>query len=376
MPDMLLLTPLLLTPGPVQTHPSVRAAMDEDIAPWDAEFRPFYTRLRERLRDLAGGVEGVHATLPLQGSGHMILEAAIRTYVAPGAPILVPMNGEYAVRIARLAREAGRLVVELPAEDTHAITPAAVAAALEAHPEATHLAMVQSETGSGIVNDVAAIGAVVRAAGRRMIVDAVSAFGALPMDLSAQPEMDSVVFTSNKCLESVPGFAFAVARMDRTEECAGQAGSWSLDLSDVLEQARRSGWGSLRFTGPVQTLRALEVALDRLDAEGGPVARLARYRANAARLYAGLCGLGLRPYLNQAEQGPVVVTFHQPEGMDFHGFVGALKARGVNISAYYTTEAPTFRVGAIGDVGLAEMDRAVAAIAETLAAMGKLPTAA
>lgn len=367
---------LLLTPGPVQTHPSVRAAMDEDIAPWDAEFRPFYTSLRERLRDLAGGVEGVHATLPLQGSGHMILEAALRTYVAPGATLLVPMNGEYAVRIARLAREAGRAVVELPAQDTHAVTPEAVAAALEAHPEATHLAMVQSETGSGIVNDVAAIGAVVRAAGRRMIVDAVSAFGALPLDLSAQPELDAVVFTSNKCLESVPGFAFAVARMDRTEECAGQAGSWSLDLSDVLAQARRSGWGSLRFTGPVQTLRALEVALDRLDAEGGPAARLTRYRANAARLYQGLCALGLRPYLNQAEQGPVVVTFHQPEGMDFHGFVGALKARGVNISAYYTTEAPTFRVGAIGDVGLAEMDRAVAAIAETLAAMGKLPAAA
>lgn len=370
MPDMLLLTPLLLTPGPVQTHPSVRAAMDADIAPWDAEFRPFYTSLRERLRDIAGGVEGVHATLPLQGSGHMILEAAIRTYVAPGAAILVPMNGEYAVRIARLAREAGRAVVELPAPDTHAISPGAVAAALAAHPEVTHLAMVQSETGSGIVNDPAAIGEVVRAAGRRMIVDAVSAFGALPMDLASQPEMDAVVFTSNKCLESVPGFAFAVARMDRTEACAGQAGSWSLDLADVLDQARRSGWGSLRFTGPVQTLRALEVALDRLDAEGGPTARLARYRANAAALYRGLCGLGLRPYLNQAEQGPVVVTFHQPEGMEFLGFVGALKARGVNISAYFTTEAPTFRVGAIGAVGVAEMDHAVRVIGETLAALG------
>jgi len=370
MPDM-----LLLTPGPVQTHPSVRAAMDADIAPWDAEFRPFYARLRERLRDLAGGVAGEHATLPLQGAGHMIMEAAIRTYVAPGATLLVPMGGEYAVRTARLAREAGRRVVELPAPDTRALRAQDIAAALEAHPEATHVALVQSETGSGIVNDPAVVGAAVRAAGRRLLVDAVSGFGALPLDLSAQPELDAVVFTSNKCLESVPGFAFAVARMDRTEECAGHAGSWSLDLADVLAQAKRSGWGSLRFTGPVQTLRALEVALDRLDAEGGPAARLARYRGNAARLYSGLCALGLRPYLDQGEQGPVVVTFHQPEGMDFLGFVGALKARGVNISAYYTTEAPTFRVGAIGDVGLAEMDRALAAIGETLAALG-LPRAA
>jgi 2-aminoethylphosphonate-pyruvate transaminase len=174
------------------------------------------------------------------------------------------MNGEYATRMARLARAAGRAVVELPGPDTHAISPGDVAAALEAHPQVTHVAMVQSETGSGIVNDPAAIGAVVRAAGRRMLLDAVSAFGALPLDLSAQPELDAVVFTSNKCLESVPGFAFAVARMDRTEECAGQAGSWSLDLADVLAHSRTNGWGSLRFTGPVQTLRAREVALDQM----------------------------------------------------------------------------------------------------------------
>lgn len=371
MPDM-----LLLTPGPVQTHPSVRAAMAEDIAPWDAEFRPFYARLRERIRAIAGGVEGEHITLPLQGAGHMILEAAIRTYVRAGDAILVPMNGEYAVRLARLAREAGRVVVELPGTDTAAMRPEAVAAALAAHPEVTHVAIVQSETGSGIVNDPAAIGAVVRAAGRRLLVDAVSAFGALPLDLSAQPEVDAVVFTSNKCLEGLPGFAFAVARVDRTEASAGNAGSWSLDLSDVLANTRENGPGSLRFTGPVQTLRALEVALDRFDAEGGRAARLARYSANARALYRGLRELGLAPYLSENEQGPIVVTFRQPEGLDFHGFVRALKARGVNISYYFTTEAPSFRVGAIGDVREPDMARAVREIGAVLEAMGALRRAA
>ena len=100
------------------------------------------------------------------------------------------------------------------------------------------------ETGSGVVHDPAAIGAVVRAAGRRLIVDAVSAFGALPLDVSAQPEIDAAVFTSNKCLEALPGMAFAVARIDRLEACAGNAGSWSFDLASIHAHTLRAGPGS------------------------------------------------------------------------------------------------------------------------------------
>lgn len=361
---------LMLTPGPVQTHPAVRAAMAADIAPWDAEFRPFYARLRERLRVIAGGVEGVHVTLPLQVAGHMIMEAAIRTFVPAGGAVLIPVNGQYAGRAVKLGRLAGRQVVELEVPDSRGVTPAEIEAALAAHPECSHVAMVYSETGSGIVNDPALIGPVVRAAGRRMILDAVSAFGALPLDLSTQPEIDAVIFTSNKCLEGLPGFAFAVARIDSCEAAAGNAGSWSLDLADVWANTKASGMGTLRFTGPVQTLRALDVALDRFDAEGGQVPRLARYRANADALYRGLRGLGLTPYVAEAEQGPIVVTIRQPPGFVLADFVEALKRHGVLISSYYTSVEPSFRIGAIGDVGLAEMERTVAAVRAALAELG------
>ncbi|MDB5414281.1 MAG: 2-aminoethylphosphonate--pyruvate transaminase [Rubritepida sp.] len=361
---------LLLTPGPVQTHPSVRAAMAEDIAPWDAAFRPFYARLRERIRVIAGGVEGEHITLPLQVAGHMIMEAAVRTYVPADSALLIPVNGQYASRAVRLARESGRVVVELPVPDSRGVTPAEIEAALAAHPECGHVVMVYSETGSGIVNDPAAIGPAVRAAGRRMILDAVSAFGALPLDLSAHPEIDAVIFTSNKCLEGLPGFAFAVARIDRTEASAGNAGSWSLDLADVLAISRSHGMGTLRFTGPVQTLRALDVALDRFDAEGGRVPRLARYRANADILYRGLKALELKPYLEDAEQGPIVVTFHQPAGLVLADFVEALKRRGVTISSYFTSYEPSFRIGAIGDVFEADMHKVVQAVKAALDELG------
>jgi 2-aminoethylphosphonate-pyruvate transaminase len=359
---------LLLIPGPVQTRPEVKAAMAQDIAPWDRDFQAVYARIRERIVGVAGGTPGVHATLPIQGAGHFVSEAALRTFVAPGAKVLIPMNGAYAQRMARLAREAGRVVVELALPDTRGATATDIMPALAADPAIGTVAMVYNETGSGIVNDAEGIGRALHAAGRRLILDAVSAFGALPFPLADHPECDVLVFTSGKCLEGMPGVGFAVARIDRAEACAGNAGSWSFDLSDVLAHAKRAGWGSIRFTPPVQTIAAFDVALDLYEAEGGQKARLARYQANTAVLYDGIVALGLKPYLARDQQGPVIVTVHQPADprFDLMGFVEALKRRGVLISNFYNTQAPTMRIGAIGAITPEDMRRAVAAIGAAL----------
>jgi len=363
---------LLLIPGPVTTRPEVREALRYDIAPWDNDFRPLYAGIRERVLKIAGGTPGEYATLPLQGCGHFITEAAVRTFVPAGRKLLIPTTGSYADRMIRLAREAGRVPVLLPVSPVAATEPAAVAAALEADPDISHVGVVHSETGSGIVHDPAAIGAVARRLGRRLIVDAVSAFGALPLDLAAQPEIDAVLFTSNKCLEGVPGMAFAVTRIDRVEACAGNAGSWSLDLSSIYAHALRSGWGSFRFTPPAQVLNAFNVALDLFDAEGGQPARLARYTTNMRVLYDGVRGLGLTPCLRPDVQGPIVVNVHAPAdpAWDLQRFVDALKARSVLVSNFYTTDQPGFRVGCIGAITPADMASAVAAMGEALGELG------
>ncbi|HEY0183856.1 MAG TPA: 2-aminoethylphosphonate--pyruvate transaminase [Rhodopila sp.] len=362
---------LLLIPGPVTTRPEVRHALSRDIAPWDNDFRDFLARLRGRILRLSGGIEDVHATLPLQGCGHFITEAALRTFLPPGGRILIPTTGAYADRMIRLAREAGRVPVPLPMGLTDTTDPLAVARALESDPGLTHVGMVYSETGSGVIHDVRAVGAVVRAAGRRLIIDAVSAFGALPLDLSAQPEVDAALFTANKCLEALPGVAFAVARIDRLLACAGHAGSWSFDLSNVYDHAVRSGWGSFRFTPPAQVLAALDVALDYHDAEG-QAARLGRYTANMQTLYAGVRDLGLTPWLPLERQGPVIVNVHAPvdPAWNLQAFVDALKLRGFLISNFYNTPSPTFRVGCIGAITPDDMAGAVRAMDEALREIG------
>nr|WP_294525936.1 2-aminoethylphosphonate--pyruvate transaminase [uncultured Rhodopila sp.] len=362
---------LLLIPGPVTTRPEVRHALTRDIAPWDNDFRVFMARLLARIQRLAGGSDSEHATLPLQGCGHFVTEAALRSFLPPGGRILIPATGAYANRMIRLAQEAGRVAVPLPVGLAARTDPSAVARALAEDPTLSHVGLVYSETGSGVVHDIRAVGEVVRAAGRRMIVDAVSAFGALPLDLSAMPEVDAAVFTTNKCLESLPGIGFAVARIDRLLESGGNAGSWSFDLADIHAAALRSGPGSFRFTPPAQILAALDVALDFLAAEGQGD-RLARYTANMRTLYDGVADLGLTPWLPASLQGPVIVNVHAPgdPAWNLQAFVDSLKSRGFLISNFDNTPTPTFRVGCIGAITPADMAGAVRAIDAALREIG------
>jgi 2-aminoethylphosphonate-pyruvate transaminase len=358
---------LLLTPGPVMTRPEVRAALAHDIAPWDNDFKAVYARVLERVRVIAGGIAGEHVALPLQGGGHFAIEAAIRGFVPPGRKVLIPATGRYADSMIRLTREAGRVPVVLPIDGNAPVNPLAVAAALDADPSISHVGQVYSETGSGVIHDVPAIGAAVRGAGRRMIVDAVSAFGALPLDLSQQPEVDAVVLTSNKCIEGLPGIAYVVCRIDRLMDGKGQAGSWSLDLADVYANNGRP-----RFTPPAQIVAAFDRALDFFDAEGGRAPRLARYTANAMTFYDGMVRLGLTPWLRRDIQGPIIVVIKAPydPAWNLQAFVDALKAREVLISNFFNTPTPSFRVGCIGAIGPDDMSRAVAAMDAALKEIG------
>lgn len=361
---------LLLIPGPVATRPEVRAAMAQDIAPWDPSFRPLYGEVRARVSAIANLDPAQHEVLPLQGCGHFAVEAAVRSLIPAGGKLLIPMIGSYAARMARLATEAGREVVPLEAPSEAPVDPGALAAALAADASVTHVGLVYSETSSGVVHDPLVLGPVVRAAGRRVLLDAVSAFGALPLDLAAHPEIDAAVFTANKCLEGMPGVSFALTRPEAL--AAGRAGSWSFDLHDILQNGLRDNWGSFRFTPPAQVFAALRTALRLHEAEGGQPARLERYRANAAALFDGMERIGLRPYLPRAVQGPIVLNVHAPAdpAWSLQGFVDALKARGFLISNFFNTATPSFRVGCIGAITPDDMRRFVQAADASLTAMG------
>jgi len=359
--------PLLLTPGPLTTAESTKQAMLHDWGSRDSAFIAMTARVRRRLADIAGG--GDLVAVPLQGSGTFVVEAALGTFVPRDGKVLVLVNGAYGLRMARILEVMSRAHTTLETPEDVPASPAAVDGVLAGDPAITHVAMVHCETTSGILNPVGEIAGVVAARGRRLLLDAMSAFGALPLDLAAVG-CDAVMASSNKCLEGVPGIGFVVARPAPLGECEGHAHSLSLDLHDQWRYMERSGqW---RFTPPTHVLAALDHALELFVAEGGVAGRGARYRNNCRVLLDGLRRLGFETLLPDHLQAPIIVTVRTPADPRFHfeTFYEALRRRGYVIYPGKLTVADSFRVGCIGRLGEAEMRGVLEAMRAVLDEMG------
>ena len=355
---------LLLTPGPLTTREETRLAMLRDWGSRDEAFIALTAEMRRRLLAVANAAD-THVAVPLQGSGTFIVEATVGTLVGPEDKLLVLVNGAYGERIAAIARRMGRAVETLIWDETAPVDPLRLRAALAADPAISHVAAVHCETTTGLLNPLAGIAAMVAGAGRKLLVDAMSSFGALPLDLSALPAA-AVMASSNKCLEGVPGLGFALIEKQVLIASHGNSPSVSFDLH---EQWRGfEGNGQWRFTPPVQVAAALVRALRLLEAEGGPAARLARYAENCRILVDGMARLGFPPLLDRALQAPVIATFRHPENRPFafERFYRSLAARGFVIYPGKLTLVESFRIGCIGAVEPADMHRLLAAVEDIM----------
>jgi 2-aminoethylphosphonate-pyruvate transaminase len=365
--------PILLTPGPLTTSLATKQAMLRDWGSWDKSFNTITASI---CRDLVAIVHGeaTHVCVPLQGSGTFSVEAAIGNLVPRDGKVLVPQNGAYCQRILKILKYLGRAHVAIDiAEDKHP-TGAMIDEALAKDPSITHVAQVHCETGTGILNPLADIAAACARHGKGLIVDAMSSFGALEIDVSKVP-VDAVIAASGKCIEGVPGMGFVIARKAVLEKCQGNSHSLAMDLYDQWTYMQKTTqW---RFTPPTHVVAAFRVALDLFLAEGGTPARGARYQKNCDTLIDGMTALGFKTFLPKAIQAPVIVTFHAPGDANykFADFYDKVKARGYVLYPGKLTQVETFRVGCIGAIDANELRNVVTAVAETLKEMGVLQVA-
>jgi 2-aminoethylphosphonate-pyruvate transaminase len=360
--------PLLLTPGPLTTSRTVKQAMVHDWGSRDAAFLRINREVLERIVEIAGGV-GTHVTVPMQGSGTFAVEAMLTTFVPRGSKVLLLVNGAYGHRAAKICQIAGRAhrILETP-EDTPP-SLAALDEALGSDPSITHVFAVHCETTSGILNPIRQIAGVVAAHGRKLLIDSMSAFGALEIDANAVP-YDALAASSNKCLEGVPGMGFVVCRLDALKAAKGNATTLVLDLHDQWQAFEKTGqW---RFTPPIHVIVSLHQAIEEHRAEGGVKGRGGRYAANCKLLIDGMAKLGFKSLLPPALQAPIIVTFHMPTdpAFRFQAFYDGLKDRGYVIYPGKLTVADSFRIGCIGRIGADHIKGALAAVTEVLAEMG------
>ncbi|WP_289297134.1 2-aminoethylphosphonate--pyruvate transaminase [uncultured Reyranella sp.] len=356
--------PLLLTPGPLTTSASVKQAMVHDWGSRDQGFIGINKMVLEKIVELAGG-QGTHVTVPVQGSGTFAVEAMITSFVPKSGKLLVVINGAYGQRARKIAEIAGRAVATYETPEDTPPDLAKLEAMLVADPAITHVFAVHCETTSGILNPIAELAALVKKQGRRLLVDSMSAFGAIEID-ARTVHYDALAASSNKCLEGVPGLGFVVCRSTALAECKGNATTLVLDLFDQAEGFAKTG--QYRFTPPIHVIVALGKAIEEHAAEGGVAGRGKRYRENAKVLIDGMRAMGFQTLLPNDLQAPIIITFHMPTDPKFvfQRFYDGLKDRGYVIYPGKLTVADSFRMGCIGRLYPDHMRGALAAVREVL----------
>ncbi|NQW00259.1 MAG: 2-aminoethylphosphonate--pyruvate transaminase [Rhodospirillales bacterium] len=360
--------PWLLTPGPLTTTMRTKQAMLHDWGSRDANFIETNRRVRSQLLAIAEAQDS-HVCVPLQGSGTFVVEATIATLLPRDGKALILINGAYGQRMAKMLGYLGRAfaVLETP-EDTQPSLPD-LEQTLQADPAITHVLAVHCETTSGIINPIEEISKIVANQGRRLIIDAMSAFGAVPLSAKSVP-FDALMASSNKCLEGVPGMGFALIRKSALEICQGNAHSLSLDMYDQwVNMEKTDQW---RFTPPTHVIVAFDAAISQFNEEGNVAGRNKRYANNCRVLVAGMRAMGFETLLADHLQAPIIVTFKMPAdpAFDFQIFYDHLKDRGFIIYPGKLTVAPSFRIGCIGALGEDEINAALAAVRATIAHMG------
>ncbi len=361
---------LLFTPGPLTTSLSVKQAMLHDAGSWDYEFNAVVAAVRERLLSLAGVSRKTGwETVLLQGSGTFGVEAVFQTCVPPEGKVAVLTNGAYGDRIVQMLQHARIAHTAVRAPEDQPVSPAALDESLSRDPAVTHVAVVHCETTTGILNPIEAVGGVCRKHGKINVVDAMSSFGAIPIDFEACG-IDFLISSANKCVEGVPGFTFVLCRRALLTVCEGYARSLSLDLLGQLKGFEKNG--QFRYTPPTHSLLAFNQALDEIEQEGGVAARGARYRHNHETLLAGMKELGFRPLLAPEVQSYIITAFLTPEDprFAFVDFYRRLSDRGFIIYPGKLTKVDTFRIGNIGRLFPADLDQLVHAIRGALLEMG------
>lgn len=363
--------PILLTPGPLTTSARTRQAMMVDWGSWDERFKQLTAHACEQLSAIINGADSHHC-IPLQGSGTFAVEAAIGTLVPRDGNVLVLINGAYGKRLAKICEVLGRRYSTFETAEDQPTTASDVDRLLQADPSLTHVAVIHCETSTGILNPLPDIAAVVAQHNKRLIIDAMSSFGAIAIDAQTVP-FDALVAASGKCLEGVPGMGFVFARKTSLAQAAGHSHSLALDLHDQHTYMAKTGqW---RFTPPTHVVAALHEALKQYIEEGGLPARHQRYANNCQVLIDGMSRLGLQPFLPTAIQAPIIVTFHAPKAPNyqFKDFYERVKDKGFVLYPGKLTTVETFRMGCIGHVNTATLQAAVHAVGEVLRDMNVQP---
>lgn len=346
---------ILLNPGPVNLTPRVRAALQRpDMCHREPDFAALMEDIIHRLRSLYPQLEGEFEPVVVTGSGTCAVEAMLATLAPRDATTLVVANGVYGERMRDMLHAQGKPHQMVATDWTKPMDLAGVARALQQSPDISHVAVVHNETTTGRLNDIGALSEVCSVHGVRLLLDAVSSFGAEVLEYPAWP-LDAVAATANKCLHGVPGVAFVMVRRELLESGDTQCPGIYLDLHRYHAQQK---CGYSPFTPAVHACFALQEALRELEDQGGADGRRKRYTELAACIRDGLQEVGIATFIPRESMSSMISSFHLPAGWGYSSLHDHLRSAGFVIYAGQGgLESRIFRIANMGDIQDEDIDR-------------------
>ena len=366
---------VLLNPGPATTTDSVKLAqVVPDICPREQKFGELMRSVADDLTAIAGG-GAEYASVLFGGSGTAAMDAVINSVIPPEKKILIINNGAYGERMVKIAQayRIGYIELRFPWDELPDIGK--IEAALQQDAEIAVVGMVHHETTTGLLNPIQDIGALVRQYNKLFVVDTISSFAGIPLDIKAC-NIDFMMSTSNKCLQGMAGIAFVICRIAELERIqSSPRRSFYLSLYDQYAYFERNL--QMRFTPPVQTMYALRQAIDEFLAEGMEQ-RYARYTRNWHVLRKGMQELGFRILTQPEQESHILITVEYPDSpaFDFDVLHDRLYERGITIYPGKTGKKDTFRLANMGAITEEDIQYFLGSLREILIELNiQLPSA-
>lgn len=314
-----------LTTGPVDAYPAVLRALSRPVLyDYDPVFLEQYEATNAKVAQV------FHTTTPpviLQGEPVLGLEAAAASLIARNDVVLNLVSGVYGKGFGFWAARYARELVELEVPYNEVLTADAVADMLKKRPDIAIVSICHHDTPSGTVNPVAEIGAVVRAAGKLLIVDSVSAFGGMDV-LPETCCADIFVTGPNKCLGCPPGLSLLHVSEAAWEKIAANPDAPTASVLSISDWKRaHEASRPFPYTPSVSEIYALDAALD-LYLEEGEQAVWARHALTARACRAGILAAGLKLWpASEAIASPTCTAVAIPDGVDEAKLRASIRAR-------------------------------------------------
>jgi len=338
---------ILLSPGPVNVSPRVRAALQRpDLCSHESEFADLMQGIRQKLvRAFVPGAEADYTAVLLTGSGSAAVEAALLSSLPHGKRALIINNGAYGEQLASIVGVHRLGVAEFKLEWGVRPDPEKLRLALRQHPEIHVVAMVHHETSTGLLNPVKEIAEVADGLNRVFVLDSVNGLGGEELDV-AGPHIYMVAGASHGCVQGFPGISFVLVRKGFMERMkAYPKRSWYLHLPHYYDNEEK---GVIPFTPAVPMVQAFDEALNEL-LEEGVAARIQRYKKAAALIRNKMGELGVKPVLPAECRSNSLTAYHVPAGMTYQTLHDRLKERGFVIyPGQGQLEGKIFRVANMG----------------------------